>query len=61
LHGAAEPLLRKLLTPGEHPQSLEHFRWHAESESIDWTIRIHDRSQVKYQVHAFTAQKRADH
>lgn len=57
LHGAAEPLLRQLLSPGGHSQSLGSLRLREEAEAIDWTIRVHDRSCVQYQVHAFAAQK----
>lgn len=59
LHGAAEPLLRQLLSSGEHAQSLAALRWQADTASIDWTVRLHDRSRVQYQVHTFAAQKLA--
>ena len=49
--GAGEPLLRALLTPGAHPQSLEGLEIVAEADRVEWITRLHDRSEVKYDVH----------
>jgi SAM-dependent methyltransferase/uncharacterized protein YbaR (Trm112 family) len=57
--GASEPLLRALLTPGAHPQSLADLELVHEIEGIDWHVRLHDRSSVRYSSHALIAQKRA--
>lgn len=55
-HGAAEPLLRALLTPGAHPQSLNNLDMLAEISDFPWSIRVHDRSSTVYNVHIIAAQ-----
>ena len=55
--GASEPLLRSLLTPGEHPQSLEDLRITGEIENFPWQARMHERSNVGYSVHVVAAEK----
>jgi SAM-dependent methyltransferase/uncharacterized protein YbaR (Trm112 family) len=53
--GAAEPLLRALLTPGAHPQSLTRLRLRAEDDDVPWRVRLHDRSTVEYRLHVAAA------
>jgi SAM-dependent methyltransferase/uncharacterized protein YbaR (Trm112 family) len=53
--GAAEPMLKALLTPGAHPQALEDLRIVGEIAQIPWQVRLHDRSNVEYAVHAVCA------
>ena len=53
--GAAEPLLRALLTPGAHPQSVEGLTITGEIESVPWLTRLHDRSTVTYSTHLVAA------
>jgi SAM-dependent methyltransferase/uncharacterized protein YbaR (Trm112 family) len=55
--GAGEPLLRSLLTPGQHPQSLENVRITGEIESFPWQARMHERSNVGYSLHVVAAEK----
>lgn len=47
--GAAEPVLRRLLTPDD-PYAVPGLRLIGETES-DWHVRMHQRSVVKYRVH----------
>jgi len=49
--GAAEPLLRDLLTPGAHPMSVSGLSVAGEIESFPWRVRLHDRSAVEYDAH----------
>jgi SAM-dependent methyltransferase/uncharacterized protein YbaR (Trm112 family) len=49
--GAAEPLLRDLLTPGAHPMSISGLSIAGEIESFPWRVRLHDRSAVDYRAH----------
>jgi SAM-dependent methyltransferase len=53
--GAAEPLLRQLMTPGVHPQSLRRLRLFAEDDDVPWRVRLHDRSTVEYRLHLVAA------
>jgi SAM-dependent methyltransferase/uncharacterized protein YbaR (Trm112 family) len=53
--GAAEPLLRQLLTPGAHPQSLARLALRAEDADVPWRVRLHDRSTVEYRLHVAAA------
>lgn len=54
--GAGESLLRSLLTPGEHPQSIKGLRLAAEAMEVPWQVRLHDRSVVSYSVHLCVAE-----
>lgn len=47
-HGAPELLLRKLLTPGAHPLSIENLNITGVKENHPWTVRIHSRSVTIY-------------
>jgi SAM-dependent methyltransferase/uncharacterized protein YbaR (Trm112 family) len=49
--GAAEPLLRALLTPGAHPQSVDGLSIVGEIEDLPWLTRLHERSTVAYSTH----------
>jgi SAM-dependent methyltransferase len=49
--GAAEPLLRALLTPGAHPQSVDGLIIAGEIEGLPWLTRLHERSTVNYSTH----------
>lgn len=53
--GAGEPLLRSLLTPGQHPQSLDNLKIAGEIEDFPWHARMHERSNVSYSVHLVAA------
>ena len=56
--GSSEALLRALLTPGGHPQSVEDLHLIAEATSVPWQVRLHDRSTVSYSLHLFAAEAR---
>jgi SAM-dependent methyltransferase/uncharacterized protein YbaR (Trm112 family) len=58
--GAGEPLLRRLLTPGGHPQSISGLKLLAEADGVPWTVRLHDRSAMNYLVQLLVAESRAD-
>ncbi|KRT56427.1 class I SAM-dependent methyltransferase [endosymbiont of Ridgeia piscesae] len=53
--GAAEPLLRSLLTPEAHPQSVKGMQLTNEITNFPWHTRIHDRSIMQYRAHLVTA------
>ncbi len=55
--GAAEPVLRTLLTPGAHPASVEGVEIVAEAEGLPWRLRLHARSVVEYRVHGVVVRK----
>jgi len=55
-HGAGEPFLRTLLTPGAHPQSVENLKIVGEVSDHPWCVRIHDRSSATYNVHIIAAE-----
>lgn len=55
--GASEPLLRDLLTPGNHAQSVPGLRLIGEDADVPWHIRLHDRSTVAYSAHMLVAEK----
>lgn len=54
--GAAEPMLRTLLTAGAHPQSVKGLRLCKELMDVPWHTRIQDRSTMSYSVHLVTAE-----
>jgi SAM-dependent methyltransferase/uncharacterized protein YbaR (Trm112 family) len=56
--GAAEPLLRSLLTPGAHPQSVQGLVLRAERRHWPWHTRLHERSITVYDTHLFVAEAR---
>jgi SAM-dependent methyltransferase/uncharacterized protein YbaR (Trm112 family) len=49
--GAGEPLLRALLTPGAHPQSVKGLTIAGEIDGVPWMTRLHERSTVAYSTH----------
>lgn len=53
--GASEPLLRALLTPRAHPNSIPGLEVFAESDSLEWQVRLHERSTMSYRVHLVVA------
>jgi SAM-dependent methyltransferase/uncharacterized protein YbaR (Trm112 family) len=55
--GAAEPLLRALLTPGAHPQAIAGLEPQGEPQELPWTLRLHQRSAMHYQVHSLRLRK----
>lgn len=54
--GAAEPLLKTLLTPGGHPQSVKGLRLVDELMNVPWHTRIQERSAMSYSVHIVAAE-----
>ncbi len=57
LRGAAEPLLRMLLTPGAHPQSIAGIRLLGEIQDWPWHTRLHERSTVSYRAHLVSVER----
>lgn len=55
--GQSDAMLRELLTPGMHPQSIAGLSIAAEQDRIPWKLRLHDRSSVHYDVHLTIAAK----
>lgn len=53
--GASEPMLRTLLTPGAHPNSLNTLKLLIERERLPWQVRLHDRSTMTYSLHLVVA------
>lgn len=48
----------RLLTPGNHPSSIAELEIVSEIEQLPWTLRLHDRSTMSYQVHLLNLRKR---
>ena len=57
--GAAEPLLRDLLTPGAHPASVPGLVLRDEIERFPWHTRTHDRGTMLYDSHIVIAEATA--
>ena len=55
--GASEPLLRRLLTPGAHPASIDGLRLLAEAPDLPWHVRLHARSVMRYRAHLVVAER----
>ncbi len=55
--GACEPFVKRLLTPGQHPQSLANVSIEAELPNFPWTVRLHGRSFLEYQVYGLVVRK----
>ena len=54
--GAAEPLLRSLLTPDAHPHSIDGLVLRAEIPHFPWHTRIHDRGTMLYDTQIVVAE-----
>jgi SAM-dependent methyltransferase len=57
--GESPAVLRDLLTPGAHAQSIGGLSVVAEVEHIPWHVRLHERSHVAYTLHGVVARKHA--
>jgi SAM-dependent methyltransferase/uncharacterized protein YbaR (Trm112 family) len=57
--GSSEVMLRSLLAGGGHPHAIEDLEIVSESERIPWSMRLHDRSFMKYPVHIIAARKKS--
>jgi SAM-dependent methyltransferase/uncharacterized protein YbaR (Trm112 family) len=55
--GAAEPLLRAILTEGAHPQSLAGITIAGEEAAFPWAVRLHARSTMVYALHLLALRK----
>ena len=58
--GAAEPLLRALLTPAAHARSVDGLRVLGTGECA-WATRLHDRAAVSYRSYVIALQQAPDH
>lgn len=58
--GSSEAVLRALLTPGAHPNSLSSLKLHAERDDLPWHVRLHDRSTMSYRLHLAVATAQPD-
>ncbi len=56
--GASDAILRSLLAGGGHPGAIEELELVSEKE-IPWTLRLHDRSSMEYQVDMVVVRKKA--
>lgn len=57
--GSAEPLLKMLVTEGEHPAAVQGLRLLGIGEA-EWHTRLHERSAVQYKSHLLALLKVAD-
>jgi SAM-dependent methyltransferase len=55
--GSSEMMVRSLLAGGGHPNAIEDLEIVSEEEQIPWTMRLHDRSFMKYPVHLIAVRK----
>jgi hypothetical protein len=55
--GNSDELLRALLTPGAHPQSVSNLRIVGEDPNVRWATRIHSRSTTEYLTHVLALRK----
>ncbi|MBF0226462.1 MAG: methyltransferase domain-containing protein [Desulfobacterales bacterium] len=58
--GSSDIMLRSLLAGGGHPNVIEQLEILSEIEQIPWTLRLHERSSMKYMVHILTLHKKSD-
>jgi len=49
--GAGDAVLRAILGEPEHPAAIEALRLEAERAQVPWSVRLHERSVMSYQVH----------
>jgi SAM-dependent methyltransferase/uncharacterized protein YbaR (Trm112 family) len=54
--GSSEPVLRSLLSGGSHPVAIQELELVAESTNEPWTVRLHDRSVMRYAAHLVVLQ-----
>jgi SAM-dependent methyltransferase len=57
VQGSCETILRSLLTPGAHPNSIDGLKLIAERDNLPWQVRLHDRSTMAYKLHMVVAEK----
>jgi SAM-dependent methyltransferase/uncharacterized protein YbaR (Trm112 family) len=55
--GSCETVLRTLLTPGKHPNSIPDLQLIGEVENLAWHVRLHERSTMSYKLHLVAAEK----
>ena len=55
--GAAEPLLRTLLSASGHPAAIPGLRLVAEDPAVPWRVQMHERSAMEYRVHLCVVEK----
>jgi SAM-dependent methyltransferase len=55
--GSCEATLRSLLRGGGHPNAVEALCLEDETERASWTLRLHDRCRMEYQVHVVVVRK----
>ena len=55
--GASEAVLRSLLQPNAHPNSIQILKLVAERENLTWHVRLHDRSTMTYKLHLVVAER----
>lgn len=56
LRGASDTLLRAMLTPGDPIYSFPSLRLSGEADNLEWQVRLHDRSIMKYLTHLIVAE-----
>ncbi len=54
-NGSSESLLKALLTPGAHPQSINGLEIVDEDCAVPWQARLHERGTVSYRAHLVVA------
>lgn len=55
--GDCETILRSLLTPGSHPNSINTLKLMAERDNLPWQVRLHERSTMTYKLHLVAAER----
>jgi len=55
--GVSDNLLISLLSGGDHPNAIQDLELVSNTENIPWTLRLHDRSIMKYHVHMVVVKK----
>lgn len=56
--GSGDRQLRSLLAGGAHPSAIQELALISEIEAADWSLRLHDRSMMKYRVHLILTEVR---
>jgi SAM-dependent methyltransferase len=56
--GASEIMLRSILAGGEHPHAIQELELVYEAEAVPWSLRLHNRSFMKYLVHLLVLRKK---